>query len=1038
MGLLPEIAYPKLAVYTSYPNVAPTEVEELVTKPIERGVSAVPGVERMESVSREGTSMVTVRFAWGTDMDFAALNVRQRLDNLRGLLPDRATRPAVLTIDPGAEPVLSISVTTRRDFSTLRDVAESVVRRRLEQIDGVAQAVVVGGLEREIHVEVDRRKLESVGLSIDDVARALDAANTSVTGGTVLQGQYRYALRTLSEFQSVSEIELVPVRPLIGRPPDGSAGSGPGGGDAGPRGTVLLRDVARVDDGFRDRESLARFNGEDAIGLLVFKDSEANTVRVAEQVTEALEQLQRAYPEMRLNVAASQAGFISDAIANVVQDVVLGGTLAFLVLLLFLRDLRYSVAIAIAMPISIIATFALFDAFDITLNVMTLGGLALSVGLLLDNSIVVVENIFRNRELGLPMHDAAATGTEQVQRAVIGSTLSSIAVFAPIIYLEGVAGRLFGALSYAVAAALLSTIVIALVLLPVLASRWSRHDRRSPWGAVPPLARTIAAAVHSVVDRFHLAYARFEAAYERVVVICLAHRARVIAGSVLLLGVAVVLGSTLKRSVLPDVDQGAFQIRITLPQGTPFAQTAVVTERVEHAVRSDADVAAIFSRVGRAELFLSGDEREAGINSALIDVRLNDGVRSAEAVRRLRPKLDAFPPGVITIQAEQATAVGRLLGGGESDLVVRVYGEDIKATLAHARTVADRLAPLVALANVRVGTADGHPEVRIEIDRERAAAYGVTPGEIARVIETSMRGVVATEFVDFDRTVGIVVRLPEDDRHSAATLRELRVRDVPLREFLTTQEADGPTEIRRIDQSRMVAVMADVAASDLDQALDETREVLRKLPQPTGIRAEIGGESEEMQRAFRALAFAFGLAIVLVYMVLAAEFESLVLPFIVLFSIPLGLVGAIIALWLTGAGLNAVSVIGLIVLAGIADNDAVIKVDFINQARRNGRSVRAAILEAGRARLRPIVINSATTMLGLLPLALGLGPGAELQAPLAVAIFGGLFTATGLTLIVIPVAYDLSEEARVRLQRIARAPTAAPLSPGEASGTLGD
>lgn len=1022
IDLLPEIAYPKLVVYTGYPNVAPTEIERFVTERVESSVSAVPGVERVESVSREGVSLVTLRFAWGTNMDFAALNVRERLDNLRGQLPELATRPVVLRADPASEPVMAISVSSsrdadaRRDLWTLKDLAESVIRRRLEQIDGVAQAAVTGGLEREIQVDVNPRLLESHGITIEEIAAALEAANASAPGGTVLRGRYRYSLRTLGEFQSVAEIETVPV----GR---GEADPGSAGSEARRAGSLLLRDVAQVTDGFRERESIARYNGSEAVGLLIFKDGGANTVRVARDVEDILEQLRRDYPEVRLDVASSQAGFISAAIDNVVQDLIIGGVLAFLILFLFLRDPRYPVAIALAMPISIIATFALFDAFGVTLNIMTLGGLALGIGLLMDNSIVVIENIFRHRQLGVPMREAAAVGTEEVQRAIIASTLSSIAVFGPIIYVEGVAGKLFGALAYAVAFALLATILVALVLLPTLVARWWREDAAvtrgyiarvaGAWGSA--LASRLGGIVGPYLDRFDAGFARFAAWYERLVAHALERRRLVVAGSAALLLVAVALGATLERSVLPPVDQGAFQVRLSLPRGTPLEQTAAVAQSVERAALEDDGVAAVFSRIGRREALFGIEERETGINTALIDVRLKEGIKTAAVVERMRPLIDRLAPGVASIESGQATAIGQLLGGGEADLAIRVQGEDLDRMFAYARTVADRVAAVPSLTNVRVGSAEGQPEMRLEIDRERAAGFGIDPAEIAAVVDASMRGVLATDYVDFDRKIGIVVRLPENDRRSLSTLNELRVRGVPLRELVTTRETRGPAEVRRIDQQRVIAVQADVARGGVDDAISDIQRVLRDVPPPAGVRTEIGGENEEMRNAFRALAWAFALALLLIYMILAAQFESLVLPFVVLLGVPLGLVGAIVALWIAGAGLNAVSVIGIIVLAGIADNDALIKVDFINQARKRGRSVREAIRDAGRARLRPIIINSATAMLGVLPMALGIGPGAELQAPLAIAIFGGLFTATALTLVVIPVVYDLFEGARERV-----------------------
>jgi HAE1 family hydrophobic/amphiphilic exporter-1 len=461
VDLLPDIAYPKLVIYTTNPEVAPAEVERYLTEPIEQAVSRVPGVERLESVSRQGVSLVTLHFAWGSDMDFAALNVRERVDGLRGSLPQRAARPVVLRTDPRSEPIMAISVAAEGDIWALKELTESVFRRRLEQIDGVAQALVTGGLEREIQVDVDPRRIESYGLTVDEIATALAGANAASPSGTIRRGRFRYSLRTLGELQTVDQIAgiVIAQRDTTGR-----------------RGHVLLRDIATVRDGFADRESIARYNGREAVGLLVFKESGANTVRVAEEVSGVLDQLRVDYERVQVDVAMSQAGFVSGAISNLIRNMIAGAVLAFLVLVLFLRDPRYPIAIALAIPISVITTFALFHAFHVSINIMSLGGLALGVGMLVDNSIVVIENIFRHREKGLRSAIAAVVGTQEVQRAITASTLTTIAVFGPIIYVEGVAGELFAALSFAVAFSLLASLLVAVTLLPTLAARWGGGD----------------------------------------------------------------------------------------------------------------------------------------------------------------------------------------------------------------------------------------------------------------------------------------------------------------------------------------------------------------------------------------------------------------------------------------------------------------------------------------------------------------------------------------------------------------------------------
>jgi HAE1 family hydrophobic/amphiphilic exporter-1 len=1013
IDLLPDVAYPRLVIYTTYPDVGPSEVERFVTEPIERQVARVPRAERIESVSREGVSLVTLRFTWGTDMDFAVLNVREQLDNLRGNLPDMASRPAVLRTDPSSEPIMAVSVAGSADLASLKDLAEMVFKRRLEQVDGVAEAALAGGLEREIHVEVDPRLLESYGFTIQTIGDVLQAANQSAPGGRIRRGRYTYALRTLGEFQTVDEIANVPLGPS----PNDTSGTG---------NLVLLRDVATVEDGFRDRESVARYNGHEAVGLLLFKESGANTVRVADRVDEVLDQLRAEYPEIQLDVAMSQAGFITDAISNVVQALIFGGILAFLVLFLFLRHARYPIAIALAIPVSVVASFALLDLAGVSLNIMSLGGLALGVGMLVDNSIIVLENIFRHGEAGVAPDEAASRGAEEVQGAITASTLTTISVFGPIIYVQGVAGELFGALSFAVAFALMASLLVALTLLPTLAARWVAHTdattkrsllKRAWWSAAHSVGSAISRMFRPLLDWFDRRFAVFAEWYHGVLERALDHRARVVGLAAITMFLGLALAGTLDRSVLPDVDQGAFQARLELPRGTALEETAAATERLERVLLADPGIDAVFTRVGLQEAVAGVEDEESGLHTAVVEVRLKPHQRTDATLARIQPGLAQFPPGALTIQTGTATALGRLLGGGEADLAVRVRGDDLEAAWAHARTLEQQLQPVASLKNVRMAVEEGQPELLVEIDRERAAAFGIAPRRIAATVENSMSGLSTTDFVDFDEKVPIVIRLPEDQRRSAATLDMLRVDGIPLRQLVNARETVGPAEVRRLEQARTVTVYAD-AAGGLDAALADVRSLLSANPAPRGLRVEVGGENEERDRSFRDLAFAFGLALLLVYMILAAQFESFMHPFTILLSVPLATVGAAAALWVAGEGLNSMSLIGLVILVGIVVNDAIVKVDFINQMRRSGMVLRQAILEAGRVRLRPIVMTTVTTVLGLTPMALGLGRGADLRAPLAIAVIGGLLSATALTLVAVPVAYDLLDEARSKIRGV--------------------
>ncbi|HSM35156.1 MAG TPA: efflux RND transporter permease subunit [Longimicrobiales bacterium] len=1025
--LLPDVSYPRLVIYTGYPDVAPTEVERLVTAPVEAQVAAVAGVERIESVSREGASYVTLRFAWGTDMDFAALAVREKLDNLRDLLPDLADRPVVLRTDPTADPVMALSVTGPVDLWGLKEQAETVFKRRLEQIDGVAQAAVVGGLDREIQVDVDPRRLENLGLTVEDIARALEAANVSAPGGSILRGRARYSLRTLGEFQAVDEIENVVVGAARGGSAfgDGSPAGGAGGqgGEGGGAVGSLIRvgDVATVRDGFRERESIARANGEEAVGLLLFKESGANTVQVAERVDEALVILREEYPDLSFTVPMSQAGFISDAISNVAQALLLGGILAFLVLFLFLRDARYPVAVALAIPISVIGTFALMEAAGVSLNIMSLGGLALGVGMLVDNSIVVLENVFRHREAASDSAaeaETAARGAEEVTGAITASTLTTIAVFGPVLYVRGVAGELFGDLSLAVAFSLLASLLVAITLLPAMAARWGTGAGGGGWArrGLRAVGRGVGSAVGRAarpgLDAFDSALHRFARWYHGVLESALRHRGRVVLAAAGMLAVALFIGLFSERSVLPEVEQGAFQARLELPRGTPLDVTDEAARRVETTLLADDEVEAVFTRVGRQNAVGTLNEDEGGLHTAVLEVRLRGGASSRAVIARTRAALADLPAGALTMETGQATALGRLVGGEEAaDLAVRVRGDEIGPLVAYALRLEAALAEEPELENVRLGVELGQPEVRLAVDRARLASYGLRPADLSETVEAYMRGTVATEFVAFDRRIPVVVRLPEGARRDPTTLDRLRVGDVPLRQLVRSTEQLGPAEVRRLDQSRYVPIYADAEGS-VDEGVREVEAAVAGLAVPRGMRVEVAGENTEMRRSFRELAFAFALALLLVYMILAAQFESFLHPFTILLSVPLALVGALVALTATGSGLNTMSLIGVVILVGIVVNDAIVKVDFINQARARGAEVRDAILEAGEARLRPILMTTVTTVLGLTPMALGIGRGADLRAPLAIAVIGGLIAATALTLVVVPVAYALVEDLR--------------------------
>jgi HAE1 family hydrophobic/amphiphilic exporter-1 len=903
-------------------------------------------------------------------------------------------------------------------------------------------------------VKVDPGRLEALGVTIDQVSVALDAANYSAPGGTIRRGRYRYALRALGEFQAVNEIGETVV---------GRGGSGT---------VVLLRDVSEVEDGYADRETIARYDGRESVGLLLYKESGANTVQVAERVEEVLGQLRSEYPEVELAVATSQAGFIRDSISNVVQALALGGILAFLVLFLFLHDARYPVAISLSIPISVILTFGLLYVFGVSLNIMSLGGLALGVGMLVDNSIVVLENIFRHRERGLGPAAAAALGAREVQAAITASTFTTIAVFGPIIYVKGVAGELFKDLSIAVAVSLLASLLVALTLLPTIAARIGagaeagadvgdrgrmvprvrdvaqetseKYGGKARWWRWPSIllrwvgvaigslfrmfgalivalvkfwggliARPLSVLAQPVFRAFDRWFERFARRYHQLLEWALDHRAATLVVAAAAFAVALAVGYGLPRDLLPQVDEGAYRARINLPLGTPLETTDEVTSQVESVAMEDASTEATFARIGRAEAAEVTEREATGVNTAAVDVRLTAGTKTAEAVERMRLGIgDLLSSDALTIETGRTTELGRVLGSGEADIAVRIRGEDLNVALDVAAEVERRLNALPMLTGVRTGLLRGQPEIEIEIERERVARHGLTVREVADAIEAYMRGLVATRFVDFDRRIDVLVRPPEGIRREFNNLLMFQIQGVPVRELIVWREKLAPVEVLRDTQGRVVPVYADVASGGLDAAVVAIESALVGLEVPPRMRYEVGGVNEEMRESFRSLALAFGLALALVFMILAAQFESVIHPFTIMLAVPLAAIGAVIALVIARDGVNVMSLIGFVILVGIVVNDAIIKVDFINQYRREGAALRDAILEAGRVRLRPIIMTTATTVLGLTPLALGLGAGADLRAPLAVAVIGGLISATLLTLIIVPVIYASLEGLR--------------------------
>ncbi|MGB1556462.1 MAG: efflux RND transporter permease subunit [Oceanococcaceae bacterium] len=1028
--LLPDLSYPTATVRTEYAGAAPAEIETLISKPVEEALGLVRGVRRVQSVSKAGQSDVTLEFDWGTQMDLAVLDIREKLDPLE--LPEEAARPIVLRVDPSSDPVLRYGLSLSADAQSedpalalkrLRRVAEDSLQKPLEAIAGVAAVKVSGGLEEEVQIALDQAQLDRLQISPDLVIRRLQEENVNLSGGRVDEGTLAYLVRTRNQFRSLGDMQQLILRDVDGR-------------------QILLRDVAEVRHGHKERTAIIRIDGREAVELAIFREGDGNTVAVAKAVNARLEHLRKGLPEeLQLSPLYDQSQFIEDAISGVLQAGVLGGLLAVLVLYLFLADAWATLVIAIAIPVSIIASFVLMYASGLSLNIMSLGGLALAIGLLIDSAIVVLESIARRLQQGEERQAAAQTGTRLVALAITASTLTTIAVFFPMVFVEGIAGQLFADQALVVSGTLLISLIVALTLIPMLASRQREPAplrpatpiqgehlaRRSLSGLRYHLLETLPSLLlripvglfrlgawllgHSLrplAQAFQAAYGRLEKAYLPRLRWALEHRAAVLGIALLLFLGSLALLPRLGAELLPPLSQGEFRADLSLDTGTPLERTDTRIQALQTALQGSPGLRTSYAVSGTGNR-LDTDPDSGGENTAVLNLVLQspDAATEAEVMRQLRSTL-ATEAGV------QYRLSRPTLFSFKTPLEVELAGHDLEGLRLYGRQLENRLRADPAFSDVESSLAAGQPEVQIRFDQARVAELGLEVPALAQRVVQAMQGKVATRYRLLDREIDVLVRAAPDQRSSVQDLRELVINPeaeapLSLQAVADIRLGTGPSEIRRIDHQRVVVIAADLRSGSLSDGVTRLQGILDGTPLPPGISASITGQSEEMQHSFASLQFALGLAVFLVYLVMASQFESLRQPFIILLTIPLAAIGAIGGLFLTGTIINVVVLIGLIVLAGIVVNNAIVLIDRINQLRAEGALVAQAIPAAAAERLRPILMTSLTTILGMLPMALASGQGAELRAPLAITIIGGLLVATLLTLIVIPVVYSLFE-----------------------------
>ena len=1021
LNLLPDISYPTLTVRTELTGAAPAEVENLITKPIEEAVGVVRNVRLVRSVSRSGQSDVTIEFLWGTDMDVAGVDVREKLDVL--FLPLEAGRPLLLRFDPASEPIVRIGLLQTDEASAeapetrlkaLRRLAEDRVKTDLEAQEGTAAVKVSGGLEDEIQIRVDQQKLSQLGLNIEQIASRIRAENVNLSGGRLEEGNQRFLVRTLNEFTSVDEFSDAIVARVADRP-------------------VYLRDVATVERGYKERVAITRVRGQESVELAVYKEGDANTVQVADRIDRRLDVLSKTLPEnIELVKVYDQSTFISSAVNDVRKAAVYGGLIAILVLYGFLRDARSTTIVGIAIPVSVIGTFLLMYLNNISLNVMSLGGIALAVGMLVDNSIVVLENIVRKREQGESVVEAARNGTTEVGSAVVAATLTTIAVFFPMVFIFGIAGQLFRDQALTVTFALLFSLLVALTLIPMLASlgargRYDEGDDSKPAGLftrmVAFVVRMFGFAFFAIRKLFWVLlwvptwlFQRLNGAiasvYPAMLGWSLRHRGSVVILALLIFGGTMSLVPRLGTELVPQVSQGEFNVDLRLSPGAPLAET---DRAIQAAQRAAAEIDAIelnFSVAGTGNR-LDATPVDAGDHTGTLSVQMapgTDRVAEVAAMDAMRDELSRLPG----VQYEFSRPA---LLTFASPLQVEVAGYDLDALQLVSKSIVQAMNASERFSDVRTTVERGNPEIQIVFDQERAAKLGLAVRDIANRVVANVRGDLATRYTWRDKKIDVLVRSIDTRQSSIEEIRRLIVnptsdRPVTLDAVATITVSQGPAEIRRVAQERVAIITANVAQGDLGAAAAEAQAIVSRTPLPNGVTALVAGQSEEMQESFESMRFALILAVFLVYLVMASQFESLVHPFVILFTIPLALVGAVLALFVTGTTVNIVAMIGVIMLAGIVVNNAIVLVDLINQLRAQGIERFEAIMEAGSARLRPILMTSLTTALGLLPMAMGFGEGSEVRAPMAITVIGGLVVSTLLTLLVIPVVYSLLDRKR--------------------------
>ncbi len=991
IDLFPKMELPTMAVITSYPGASAEDIETKVTKIIEGQVSTVPNIKEVTSTSKENISVVSMRFDWGTNLDEVANDVRQRLDFAERRLPEDAEKPMLFKMDISMMPVIVFGVTAQQSYPDLHNIIDEKFCNPLKRIPGVAMTVIMGGLQREIQVNLDRQRLEAYHLSVNQITGVLAAENFSQPAGDLKIGRKDYIIRVPGEFQGVDEIRDVIVGNSQGTP-------------------IYLKDIAEVEDSFKEVERRVRINGGQGLIVMVQKQSGANTVTVANRIKEVLPKLkEKLPPDVKVVLAMDSSEFIVRSISNLASTVGWAFLFVILVVFFFLREIRGSFIIGVTIPVALIVAFLFLYAGGYTINMMSLSAIAIALGMVVDNAIVIYENCYRHRSEGESGKEASIYGAGEVGAAVMASTFTTIAIVFPIIFVKGLTGILFRELGLVLIIVLAASLFSALTLTPMLSSQFIRVP--SP----TEKSRGLLPRFHNFSEKW---FTDLEATYKRVLNWALNHRGITVAIAFLVFGGSLFLFRVVGTEFMPTMDESEVTGTIELPVGTRVEATDQVMHKIEALIEKKVPEGELmFTRCGMSEMGIEsvmGQRSDTHIIMAYARlVPKNERKRSDLDIAQSLSKEISQIPGIQVIDFAKQDAM-QMMAGGAKPVSVEIYGYDITRTDAFVHEVKKLMDKIPGLTDVTISREKGKPELWVEVDRKKASALGLNMAQIANPLRTQFYGQVATKYREGGEEYDTFVRLQGSDRQSIADLENAFVtsplgEQIPISNIARIVERRGPLTIERKDQERIVRVGGGLYKRSLGKVVADVKKELAKMTIPEGIDVEIGGSAQDQAESFRWLGLALIFGIILVYMVMAAQFESFLDPFVVLFSIPFAMVGVIWALLITGKTFNTISFVGMVMLVGIVVNNAIVLVDYINIMRARGLKLYEAILFSGPRRLRPVLMTAFTTIFALLPLALRTGEGSEVWSPLAISVIGGLLVSTLVTLVLVPVMYSIFE-----------------------------